>query len=144
MKAIRTLSLFCLSFLTIQAAQASKLEDFAITKLQSMFDAVGKAMPKITEAVLQVTSTDCLLAVIRCQLLLLPAIFAGVVVYVLCRNDHKLDSTEYGASVFFGFIIGLFTIIWIIVSLCNWWEWVGIFHPDMYLLHKALMTVGVN
>jgi hypothetical protein len=122
-------------------SSTDKLTDFAIDKMQHFFDSLNAAMPKITHAVLTVTQYDCAFNILTGLFLL---IVSAIGIKAALYFWGKYQPDEYSAYDFWAiatFIPSSVALVNSFVFLLDFWSWVGMFHPDLYLIHVALSKV---
>lgn len=108
------------------------------------------SIPYVKTSVMQVTSMDCLFSLIQSGIL--EGISLGFVYfsYRLFKWGVKIQKAadEYddwcipiyiAASLIF--IISFVAIFVNLCALLDFWTWVGVNHPDLYLIHKAVQLV---
>ena len=133
------------------ADASSRLTDFAIQKLNSTFDTVSKAMPTVTKYVLDVTSMNCLVNILQGLVML---IISGIMGYTALRlwkygeegytDSHEFSTVSHEFSMVGGVILGIGCVISLFISITwimDFWSWVGIFRPDLYLIHLTIQKV---
>jgi hypothetical protein len=128
---------------------SDKIADFTISKLNSIFDTVSHALPTATKYALEVTSIDCLVTILYgLEFTVLASVTTGFVFWgyrtarrIQLENHYDDREVPYIFGAVCGTIIGF--ILWGVAlsSLLNFWAWVGIFHPDLYLIHLAVQKV---
>jgi len=133
----------------VEPTSVDKLTDFALDKMNAAFAAVQHALPTITEAALTVTRINLLqeLAWTVSTLLLAGGLF--IISYKLFAWGKKIKAADrlnedylpvyIVATIVCG--IGTAALIIGFVSLFNVWVWVGLFHPDLYIIHQVLEKV---
>lgn len=131
---------------------ANKVTDFAISKMNSLIDATSKALPTVTKYAMEVTSLNCLFSILTGVLLL---VAAGILAYLsyfgwrrcfsICKE--KGDAYWAGHEVPFGALGGIAGIascglaISAGTQLFDFWSYVCVVHPDLYLIHLAVQKV---
>ena len=126
------------------ADASSRLTDFAIQKLNSTFDTVSKAMPTVTKYVLDVTSMNCLVNILQGLVMLIISGIMGYTALRLWKYGEEGYTDRHEFSMIGGVILGIGCVISLIISvviLIDFWSWVGIFRPDLYLIHLAVQKV---
>lgn len=120
-----------------------KLTDFAIEKMNSAFDTIQKAAPVVTDAVLWVVRVNLLQAIAVSLLLLLISIITFFIWKKFALPPLKeMAKDRFDAS----FARSLMVILLIpsivlaligVVRLANVWLWVGLWHPELYLIYET-------
>jgi len=143
----------CLALATMTYSHAAtptasdKIVDFAIGKVNAVIDGAAKAMPKVTEYAMKVTSLDCLVHICIGLACLFAAIGLTYILYKTIMLAIRLEeeNNEYFIPLFLiSGLGGLFTAGVYVNSfmyLTNFWKWIGIFYPDLYLIHLAVQKV---
>lgn len=146
MKRIAALALAVLAFSTPALADApsnaDKITDFAIDKLNAVFDGVSKAMPTVAKYALEVTSINCLIAVIQDFLLLLIPLAFAIVARTCWQNKRAEEYSDWEIPAIIATVLAFLCGIGVIINIVgDMWKFIGIFHPDLYLIHMALQKV---
>lgn len=129
-----------------------KALDLGANYLSQIIEASKAAIPIATQVTLQTTSFTCLVWVITGFIM---AVLSGVLGYVsnlLIKEYFKIYSRpgrpweEYdGTGHLVGGIIGIgFSLLCLLCSLIHLlsvWHWVGVWRPDIYLVHEAIIRV---
>ena len=126
------------------ADASSRLTDFAIQKLNSTFDTVSKAMPTVTKYVLDVTSMNCLVNILQGLVMLIISGIMGYTALRLLKYGEEGYTDNHGFSTIGGVFLSLVCIVSLFISITgimDFWSWVGIFHPDLYLIHLTIQKV---
>lgn len=135
-------------------SSSDKLTDFAIDKMQHFFDGLNANMPRITHAVLTATQIDCVISILTGFAYLAIAFIGFFGMWFFIKQDlkeFKVKLEKYGQYaeykqqymsrvLIFGALMAFFSMV-SCVYLMNGWTWVGMFHPDLYLIHMALSKV---
>lgn len=132
-------------------SSTDKLTDFAIATVNKAIDAAAHVLPVATKYVLEVTAINCALDVAQTGVLVV-----GTGIGLWTWNKYPLkwfkkaieeDRSEglivgSGLVTILGAIGLLIACISSVVSILGiGWSVVGMFHPDLYIVHKALERV---
>lgn len=152
------LSLFSFFFLSLPAlagpSPGDKITDFAINKLNGLFDAVKTAMPTVTKYTLQATQLGCLADLLYGgALFILDLVSIGVFFWVINwfrkkLKDNTIENDAEAPLAIVNFCLALVTggasVILFIASLSyllDFWSWICVAHPDAYLIHLAVQKI---
>lgn len=128
---------------------SDKLIDLATTQLTNVIETVKTTTPKITETVLMITSYARLATIVGyVTCLILSVISLGIARYSYVRwsliveekgqawiDDYHISwAIVCAASLILGIILFLVSFI----SLLDFWTWLGVWHPDLYLAHELV------
>jgi len=130
-------------------SNADKLTDFAIGKLNAVFDGVSHTLPTVTKYALEVTSMDCLKVIfLGFFWLLLSGVVSVWTIWFFKKMKAANNEAQtydkglpYVAWALFGVIPLMIPVGVSLAYLLDFWAWVGIFHPDLYLVHMAMVKV---
>lgn len=133
---------------------SDKLLDLATTQLTNIIETAKNTAPKITETVLMITSYGNLIHVVTYFIVLclsIPLFFVAKWFYCKWWQIVEEDNKErhYHSERQIPYVIGTFGCIGLgvllfIIGFCNlldFWSWVGIWHPDLYLSHEILQRL---
>ena len=130
------------------------LTQFAVGKLNQIFEAANKAIPKATALAVQVTWWDCFQNIMFGFLLLFFCIVLASVGFWAFKKFQVPVTKKYRSGGTYSekdecwFIVIIPTAVLSFLSLLtslhyliDGWAWIGLFHPDLYLVHEILKRV---
>lgn len=121
-----------------------KLTEFATTQLTNLIDATKAAMPQVTKLVLDVSWANALATVVLGSILLVLGLISLTLSFKLwkkeCNTDRngQNDFPGYGISSVAFFIAAAFLFLGTAFNLFDVWAWIGLWRPDLYLIHNLL------
>lgn len=108
-------------------------------------NAVEQFGPKAFAIAVRYAQMDALAAILSGAVLGGIIVAIGVIFYRPSLKGNWIDGDEPTANLARGvisLIIMSFLFIVMCVNLFNPWNWIGLFQPDLYLVHKAIEALG--
>lgn len=109
-------------------------------------------IPYVKQSVMTVTSMDCLFQIITGFICLGVLIILVIITTKLGSWLNKEDKKDYRQQteyfVLWGICFWVFVFLNLVlfigtcVNLLNFWAWIGISHPDLFLMHKAVNLIA--
>lgn len=133
-----SIALLCLSSLSL----------FYVSPVLAV-DSVNHILPTATKYVLETTSINCLLNVCVAFFLSFCAVFAwslffGIGIRHSRHSEDYYNKGEWNAPSIIRCIVACFlTAVAIIDQAANMWSYIGIFHPELYLVHQTMSAVSL-
>lgn len=132
---------------------ADKITNFALDKIQHLIDTASATLPKATHYALEVVSLQCIWNV--------SAWILSFVIFVLClwlclssiKKDVQIDESnraKYGNDRNDNCLYTIVAIVSGVIGVAAfgftvfgfpYWSFIGINHPDLYVVHLALDKV---
>lgn len=134
---------------------ADRLIDLGSNYLSQIIDAAKAAVPLATNIALQTTSFTCIVSIVTGFVMLVVSSIFGFISYKVALIGVKIhskwrDKRDYSAYDGFGHIIAsmilagssVLCLLCSMLHLLSIWSWVGVWHPDIYLVHEAIVRIS--
>lgn len=114
-------------------------------QLSGMVEATKEALPHVTEAALNVAWASCLVIILSGVGALLGLTVFILLSYLLAKQQTLSDKYDFPVFGILSVASGMVSISFFIgmcLNLFSFWAWIGLFYPDLYLIHQLIEKIN--
>lgn len=128
---------------TLQDVQQQTVNQLSqvLNATQDLLNHAGQIGQVAWQTTLKVTQINCLSNLLVWGAFIISFIAFTTILITLITKDLMPDDHETGTGVFMFFLAGIIASLWGAIAWSSLWDWIGLFHPDLYLAHQALEKV---